>query len=67
MNQRGGLRDWTRQGALHSAPALEVLIFFYIVFGLCGCELRPREGSGEGVSDCSRAVVPVGRVVTGSE
>ena len=26
-----------------------------------------REGSGEGVSDCSRAVVPVGSVVTGSE
>ena len=25
------------------------------------------EGSGEGVSDCCRAVVPVGRVVTGSE
>ena len=26
-----------------------------------------REGPREGVSDCSRAVVPAGRVVTGSE
>ena len=26
-----------------------------------------REGLDEGVSDCCRAVVPVGRVVTGSE
>ena len=53
------------RGRMYLLPSLSATFWFTQV--LRAWRRRASEGSGVGVSDCSRAVVPVGSVVTGSE